>query len=137
MVYVIGTGFWTVNSDQGSYDVVIVSIFPLEFMVDICVFAIVAWLLLFQTKEVTECWTIDTRTRGYYCLSLFGTAVNVSIAICSTVFVIGDTQGPRLAIWSWVASYIHVALDTFLLYGVLREKNMDEGGGDAPSSNNN
>ncbi|CAN0422310.1 unnamed protein product [Ectocarpus fasciculatus] len=44
---------------------------------------------------------------------------------------------PRLPIWSWVSTYIHVALDTFLLCGVLREKDMDERGADARLSNNN
>ncbi|CAM9814346.1 unnamed protein product [Ectocarpus fasciculatus] len=136
-VYVIATGFWIVNSDQGSYDAVVVSIFLLEFLVGICMFAIVVWLLLFRMKEVKECWKIDTRIRYYICLTLSGTAVNVGVGICSTFFVIGDYEEPRLAVWSWVTRYIHVALDTFVLYGVLREKNMDERGGDARSSNRN
>ena len=33
-----------------------------------------------------------------------------------------------LVIWSWIFRYIHVALDTFVLYGVLRERNIDERG---------
>ncbi|CAM9240864.1 unnamed protein product [Ectocarpus sp. 4 AP-2014] len=136
-VYVHGTGFWIVNSDQGSYDAVVVSIFFLEFMVGICMIVIVAWLLLFRMKEVKECWRIDERIRYYFCLTLLGTAVNIAIGICSTLFVIGDTDEPRLAIWSWASRYIHVALDTFVLYGVLREKDIDERGGNARSSNNN
>lgn len=43
----------------------------------------------------------------------------------------------RLAIWAWVFRYIHVALDTFVLYGVLREKDLDERVGDARCSANN
>ncbi|CAN0347263.1 unnamed protein product [Ectocarpus fasciculatus] len=86
-------------------------------------FAIVAWLLLFRMEEVMACWRIDTRMPYCCCLNHFGTAVDVGIGICNTVFVIGDMQQHRV--------------DTFLLYGVLREKNMDKRGGDAPSSNNN
>ncbi|CAN0564654.1 unnamed protein product [Ectocarpus sp. 12 AP-2014] len=106
-------------------------------MVGIGMFVIVAWLLLFRMKEVKECWRIDARIRYYFCLTLLGTAVNIGIGICSTLFVIGDMDEPRLAIWSWVSRYIHVALDTVVLYGVLREKDMDERGGNARSSNNN
>ncbi|CAN0497251.1 unnamed protein product, partial [Ectocarpus sp. 12 AP-2014] len=136
-VHVLGTGFWIVNSDQGSYDAVVVSLFFLEFMVGIGMFVIVAWLLLFRMKEVKECWRIDVRIRYYFCLTLLGTAVNIGIGICSTVSVIGDMDDPRLATWSWVFRFIHVALDTFVLYGVLHEKEMDERGGNARSSNNN
>lgn len=32
--------------------------------------------------------------------------------------------------WSWSLRYIHFALDTVVLYGVLRERNMDERGHD-------
>ncbi|CAN0438485.1 unnamed protein product [Ectocarpus fasciculatus] len=99
-------------------------------------FAIVAWLLLFRMKEVMECWRIDTRMPYCFCLNLFGTAVDVGIGICNTVFVIGDMQQPRLPIWSWVSTYIHVALDTCVLYDVLREKNMDKRGVDGWSANN-
>ena len=45
---------------QGSYDAVVVSIFLLEFIVGICMLVIVAWLLLFQMKEVKECRRIGT-----------------------------------------------------------------------------
>lgn len=31
-----------------------------------------------------------------------------------------------LLIWSWIFRYIHIALDTVVLYGVLRERGMDE-----------
>ena len=37
-----------------------------------------------------------------------------------------------LTVWMWVFRYTHVALDTLVLYGVLREKNIDgraSGGG--------
>ncbi|CAN0231930.1 unnamed protein product, partial [Ectocarpus fasciculatus] len=85
-------------------------------------FAIAAWLLLFRMKAVMECWRIDTRRPYCCCLNHFGTAVDVGIGICNTVFVIGDVQEPNVALWFWVSTYIHVALDTFVMYGVLREK---------------
>ena len=31
-----------------------------------------------------------------------------------------------LTVWVWAFRHIHVALDTVVLYGVLRERNMDE-----------
>ncbi|CAM9696298.1 unnamed protein product [Ectocarpus fasciculatus] len=136
-VIVVGTSFWIVNSDQGKYDIVVVSIFFLEFVVGICMFAIVTWLLLFRKKEVKECWKIHARIRYYLCLTLLGTAISLSIGICSTVFVMGGLKQTRMAIWSWVFRYIHVAFDTFVLYGVLREKDMDERVGDARSSASN
>ncbi|CAN0058933.1 unnamed protein product [Ectocarpus sp. 6 AP-2014] len=136
-VIVVGTSFWIVNSDQGKYDVVVVSIFFLEFIVGLCMFVIVAWLLLFRLKEVKECWRIHTRIRYYLCLTVLGTGISLSIGICSTVFVLGGLKQTRLAIWAWVFRYIHIALDTFVLYGVLREKDLDERVGNARPSDIN
>lgn len=31
-----------------------------------------------------------------------------------------------LTIWSWLFRYIHIALDTYVLFGALRERSMDE-----------
>ena len=38
------------------------------------------------------------------------------------------TPRAPLIVCSWAFRYIHVALDTIVLYGVLREKNIDERG---------
>lgn len=32
-----------------------------------------------------------------------------------------------LTVWVWAFRHIHVGLDTIVLYGVLRERNMDDG----------
>ena len=35
---------------------------------------------------------------------------------------------PLLTVWSWAFRYIHIALDTIVLYGALGERIMDERG---------
>lgn len=40
----------------------------------------------------------------------------------------------RLLAWSWVFRWVHIALDTIVLYGVLHERNLDERGDDAVSN---
>ncbi|CAN0343088.1 unnamed protein product, partial [Ectocarpus sp. 12 AP-2014] len=65
------------TTPQGSYDALVVSIFFFGFMVGICTFVIVAWLLLFRMKEVRECWRIVARIPYCICLTLLGTAVDV------------------------------------------------------------
>lgn len=40
---------------------------------------------------------------------------------------------PLLVVWSWTFRYVQIALDTMVLYGVLRERSMDERGDGASS----
>ena len=42
------------------------------------------------------------------------------------MFELADTSCRMiLTVWMWAFRYIHVALDTLVLYGALREKNID------------
>lgn len=70
-------------------DFITVSMFYVEFVVGICMFVIVTWLLLFRMKEVKECWKLHRRIRYYFCLTVLGTAVNLGLGICGTLFVAG------------------------------------------------
>ncbi|CAN0129325.1 unnamed protein product [Ectocarpus sp. 4 AP-2014] len=133
---VLGTGFWFTNPDPEKYDWAVISIYVIELFVGICMFGIVSWLLTFRMKEIKECWEAHIRIRYYLCLTLLGTAVNLGLGICGVVFVIGDQQESLLQIWSWLFRYIHIAVDTFVLYGVLQEGSIDERGGDNRSSQN-
>ncbi|CAM9508298.1 unnamed protein product [Ectocarpus fasciculatus] len=133
-VLVLGNTFWITNSDPAKYDFVIMSIYIFELFVGICMLGIVSWLAMFRMKEVKECWRIHARIRYYFCLTLLGTAVNLGLGICGSAFVIGNRQQPLLQIWSWIFRYIHIAVDTFVLYGILQEGSIDERGGDNRSS---
>ncbi|CAN0305440.1 unnamed protein product [Ectocarpus sp. 6 AP-2014] len=113
------------------------SMYVMELFVGICMFGIVSWLLTFRVKEIKECWEAHIRIRYYFGLTLFGTAVNLGLGICGVVYIIGDQQEQLLQIWSWLFRYIHIAVDTFVLYGVLQEGNIDERGGDDRSSGSN
>ncbi|CAM9119172.1 unnamed protein product [Ectocarpus sp. 6 AP-2014] len=134
---VLGTGFWFTNPDPEKYDLAIISIYVIESFVGICMLGIVSWLLTFRMKEIKECWEAHIRIRYYFGLTLFGTAVNLGLGICGVVYIIGDRKQPLLQIWSWLFRYIHIAVDTFVLYGVLQEGNIDERGGDDRSSQSN
>ena len=46
---------------------------------------------------------------------------HLSCLACSTT-----CSSPLLVTWSWIFRFIHIALDTFVLYGVLRERHVDE-----------
>lgn len=74
---------------QGAAVWMSVSGFFLEFIVGTFMFIIVVWLLLFRTKEVKECWRIHARIRYYFGLTAIGTAVNLALGICGTIYVVG------------------------------------------------
>eukprot|EP00752_Nemacystus_decipiens_P002690 g2512.t1 len=123
-----GTGFYVINNDVKGNDFIQISFFYVEFFVGICMLIIVAWLLLFRMEEIKECWRIHARIRFYFGLTLVGIAVNLCIGICGLVNTLSDGFNAPLIVWSWVFRYVHVALDTIVLYGVLRKRNMDERG---------
>ncbi|CAN0278088.1 unnamed protein product [Ectocarpus sp. 6 AP-2014] len=116
---VSGTGFAVRNEDQRSGDWLAVSRFFLEFLVGICMFVIVAWLLLFRINEVKECWKVHARIRYYFGLTLIGTTVNLALGVCGTIYVVGGREKSLLIVLTWTFRHIHIALDTIVLYGVL------------------
>ncbi|CAM9229216.1 unnamed protein product [Scytosiphon promiscuus] len=107
-------------------DWVVISTFFLELAVGAAMFLIVGWLLLFRLKEIKECWKLYTSIRFYFGLTLIGTAVNLALGICGTIYVIQDYEGQLLIVLSWTFRYIHIALDTIVQYGVLGARQMDE-----------
>ncbi|CAM9206947.1 unnamed protein product [Ectocarpus sp. 4 AP-2014] len=116
---VSGTGFAVRNGDQRAGDWLAVSRFFLEFIVGICMFVIVAWLLLFRMNEVKECWKVHARIRYYFGLTLIGTTVNLALGVCGTIYVVGGREKSLLIVLTWTFRHIHIALDTIVLYGVL------------------
>ncbi|CAN0101611.1 unnamed protein product [Ectocarpus fasciculatus] len=133
-VLVLGNTFWITNPDPEKSVLAVVSIYIFELFVGICMLGIVSWLLMFRMEEIKDCWNVHTRIRYYFGLTLLGTAVNLGLGICGVIFIIGDQQEPLLQIWSWLFRYIHIAVDTFVLYGVLQEGDIDERGGNNRSS---
>lgn len=77
---------------QGENNFLTISLFLVEFIVGICMFFVVAWLLLFRMTETKECWKLHRRIRYYFCLTALGTAVNLTLGICGTAFVANDRQ---------------------------------------------
>eukprot|EP00903_Cladosiphon_okamuranus_P006468 g6328.t1 len=125
-VAVSGTGFHVLNPDERDREVLLISFFYVKFVVGVCMLLIVAWLLMFRLKEVMECWQIHARIRFYFVLTLIGMAVNLTIGICGTINVLSDDYMHLLITWSWAFGDVHVALDTLVLYGVLRDRSIDE-----------
>eukprot|EP00752_Nemacystus_decipiens_P008538 g7625.t1 len=123
-----GTDFHTMNNDQSGNELILVLFFYVEFFVGACMFVVVAWLLLFRLKEIKECWRLHARIRFYFGLTVVGIAVNLGLGISGAVNVLADKFNPLVIVWSWAFRYVHVALDTIVLYGALRERNMDERG---------
>eukprot|EP00752_Nemacystus_decipiens_P018236 g16364.t1 len=79
------TGFFVMTSDKRDNDFINVSFFYVEFFVGICMFFMVAWLLLFRPEEVKECWKIHARVRYYFMLTLSGVAVNLGVGVCGMI----------------------------------------------------
>ncbi|CAN0081639.1 unnamed protein product [Ectocarpus sp. 12 AP-2014] len=130
-----GTGFFPETENQRGSDWITISRFYLEFFVGICMFVIVAWLLLFRMTEIKECWKTHARIRYYFGLTLIATGVNLILGICGVIYLIGDREEPQLIVVSWTLPHIHIALDTMALYGVLGAppRYMDERHGVASS----
>ncbi|CAM9759379.1 unnamed protein product [Ectocarpus fasciculatus] len=135
-VILTATYFFPINKSEGAAVWMTISGFFLEFIVGTCMFAIVAWLLLFRTKEVMECWRLHARIRYYFCLTAIGIAVNLALGISGTIYVVDGREKPFLMVIAWTARHVHIALDTIVLYGVLGApaRQMDERGGSPPSS---
>eukprot|EP00903_Cladosiphon_okamuranus_P012697 g11872.t1 len=94
---------------------------------------IVIWLVLFRVKEIKECWMLHRRIRYYFVLTISGMAVNLGLGICGTIRSSTRDRTTYLLVWSWAFRYIYIALDTIVLYGVLRERSIDERGDDERS----
>lgn len=78
---------------QSNDDWINISMFLLEFIVGASMFLIVAWLALFRTKEIRECWKIHARIRYYFGLTLIGTVVNLTLGIVGFDFVFQNRIG--------------------------------------------
>ncbi|CAM9379811.1 unnamed protein product [Ectocarpus fasciculatus] len=130
---VSGTAFWVTNADKAKGDWIIVSVILLEFIVGVCMFVVVSWLMVFRMQAIKECWKIHARIRYYFCLTLIGTAVNLALGISGLNYVFHANAGEHLLSLTFALRYVHIALDTVVLYGVLGTRHMDEGGG-PPSS---
>lgn len=77
-----------VTDAQREFDFIQISIFYVEFIVGICMFFIVAGLVVFRLKEIEECWNLHVRIRFYFVLTIIGTAVNLGLGICGTINVL-------------------------------------------------
>ena len=75
---------------QKEFAIILAGHFYVEFFVGVCMFLIVAWLLIFRMTEVRECWKIHARIRFYFGLTLVGIAVNLGIGISGTINVVSD-----------------------------------------------
>eukprot|EP00903_Cladosiphon_okamuranus_P012468 g11677.t1 len=126
IIRVSAVGFYVVNSGVKANVFIQIFFFYVEFFVGICMLLTVSWLLMFRLREIKECWKLHARIRFYFVLTLIGTAINLSIGICGLINVLSKDYKALLIIWSWIFRYIHIALDTIILYGVLRDRRIDE-----------
>ncbi|CAM9316648.1 unnamed protein product, partial [Ectocarpus fasciculatus] len=128
-----GTGFWEAGKDERDHQLVVISTFMVEFLVGICMLAIVSWLLLFRMTEIKECWKMHACLRYYFGLTLLGTVGNLALGVCGTIYVVGDMTRPLLIVVSWGFRQVRIALDTIVLHSVLATKSVDERAESPPS----
>ncbi|CAM9225058.1 unnamed protein product [Ectocarpus sp. 8 AP-2014] len=121
-----GTGFWELGENKRDHQFVMISTFMVEFLVGMCMFVIVSWLLLFRMTEIKECWMMHACLRYYFGLTLLGTVGNLTLGVCGTIYVISDMSWPLLMIFSWGFRQVRIALDTIVLHSVLATKSVDE-----------
>lgn len=75
---------------QAVNDWITVSQFFMEFIIGICMFIVVGFLLIFRHKEVKECAKVHLRIRFYFGLTFIATFSNLALGICGTIYVITD-----------------------------------------------
>ncbi|CAM9868191.1 unnamed protein product [Ectocarpus fasciculatus] len=97
-------------------------------------FVVVSWLVAFRMQEIKECWKIHARIRYYFILTAIGIAINLAIGISGISYVFRANARETIVFASWGLRFVHVALDTFVVYGVLGTSHLDEGGGTLPSA---
>ena len=80
-------------ASQGQYYFIHAATLYVEFFVGICLFIIVAWLLVFRMKEIKQCWNLDVRIRYYFGLTILAMVVNLGLdGICGTIYL---ATGPQ------------------------------------------
>ncbi|CAB1120866.1 unnamed protein product [Ectocarpus sp. CCAP 1310/34] len=136
----IAVPFWGLTNgileeriDPAHHQFVMISTFMVEFLVGICMFVIVSWLLLFRMTEIKECWMMHACLRYYFGLTLLGTVGNLTLGVCGTIYVISDMAWPLLMIFSWGFRQVRIALDTIVLHSVLATKSVNERAETPPS----
>eukprot|EP00903_Cladosiphon_okamuranus_P012698 g11873.t1 len=130
IIIVSGTTLWVSSHDAERYEILTVLSYIVELFVGACMLLIVILLALFWVRETKKCWMLHRRSRYYFILTISGTAVNLGLGICGSIRTNARDQATYILIWSWAFRYIYIVLDTIVLYGVLRERSIDERGRD-------
>lgn len=71
----------------------IISLFLVSFIVGIFMFTAMAWLMLFRMEDLKECWELHVGILRYYVgLTVIGAAVNLTLGICGTLYVLANPE---------------------------------------------
>ncbi|CAM9423859.1 unnamed protein product [Ectocarpus sp. 8 AP-2014] len=136
-IYVFGTEFFLEIKSERAFTFVAISGSIVEVSVGICMLLVVSWLLLFRTKEVKQCWATHARTRYYFGLTLLAIVINIALGAIEIPGADHIDLSLNHMVWHWSIStvrFVHVALDTIVLYGVLVERFLAGGVGDISRS---
>lgn len=79
---------------------------------------VVGALLATRRLELRKCWQAHARIKYYFGLSCIAVAVNLVIGVGGLLWV-SWKRDPRFLVVGWCMRYLHIALDTIVLYGVL------------------
>eukprot|EP00904_Undaria_pinnatifida_P005765 jgi/Undpi1/2318/HiC_scaffold_13.g05701.m1 len=115
---VTGTSFQPTAQTLARNRWISISYFILEAVAGLMMSIIVVLLLLFRRLELREAWGLHGRIKFHVALTTIALMVNVAITVAGFL-VIDDHTRFWLIILSWVLRYVHIALDTLVLYSAL------------------
>eukprot|EP00904_Undaria_pinnatifida_P005762 jgi/Undpi1/2315/HiC_scaffold_13.g05698.m1 len=92
-----------------------ISFFVLEAAAAFVMTVIVLLLLMFRRSELREVWRLHRRIKLHVALTTIALLVDIQITVAGVLIVVNG--GPFwLIIVAWILRYVHIALDTLVLY---------------------
>lgn len=103
---------------QGGQKLVTFSFFMLDLVAGVVMTIIAGIIVLFRRPELYQAWHLHGRIRCYFGLTVIAIAVDLGISVGGILFLFDKASILTVSI-TWIVRYLHIAVDTLLLYGVL------------------
>ncbi|CAM9129184.1 unnamed protein product [Laminaria digitata] len=112
---VTGTSFYSRALTAGRDRWISLSYVILEAVASVVMAIIIVLLLLYRRVELREVWRLHRRIKFHVALTIIALMVDIFVAAAGFLLIIN--HGPLwLIVTSWVLRYVHIALDTLVLY---------------------
>lgn len=103
---------------QGGQKLVTFSFFMLDLVAGVVMTVMAGLIVLFRRPELCQAWHLHSRIRCYFILTVIAIVVDVAISVGGILFLFVRVSILTVSV-TWIVRYLHIAMDTLVLYGVL------------------